>query len=535
MNTRAKRLALPLVGALVTGGMIGTSFVGSASAAPDWATDALTGKKPDAYAVAKFWLDANGAALKKASEYNWDAKDVTKAVRGSGDTSDGKAGSVAPGGSTKPTGVVKNINLPRTIGKVFFITSKGEYRYCSASAVQSRYANLVATAGHCVYDVDGNSDVMKNWVFVPGYFQGKAPLGIYVGQTAVTHYDFDNYEDFDRDYAFVAVYNGVQMTDKKEVVKSAYTAWAGDKWVESKPVSADDYNAGVDKYGPEGPFWKKLSDPEIATVAKPADAQQKFDEYLKDDGYKGVKVAAVEVTEATFNAAPGGFDNNSKFLTKTTKLPISQEEYKSLLAQKADGKFLGKLEATKDKNGNETAWFKTQYFTKKWVKSTVKELYFADAYYVGIAKDLGRLGDVAGVQGLAWNQPVAQSVYAFGYPADAHPDGNKPFTGLTPKWCAGKTSAQTFRADAYKVANHVALKCSMTGGADGGPWVTKYDNNKRIGYINGVTSVFHDQDGNDRIDYISSPYFDGETLAVYNKAQAVQSVKIVGPNGELLK
>ena len=51
--------------------------------------------------------------------------------------------------------------------------------------------NLVSTAGHCVYDDPSQRSVMDNWVFVPGYYQGKTPWGIYVGKTAYTHYDFD--------------------------------------------------------------------------------------------------------------------------------------------------------------------------------------------------------------------------------------------------------------------------------------------------------------------------------------------------------
>ncbi len=75
----------------------------------------------------------------------------------------------------------------------------------------------------------------------------------------------------------------------------------------------------------------------------------------------------------------------------------------------------------------------------------------------------------------------------------------------------------------------------MTPGFDGGPWLTQYNNGKRLGYVNGVASTFADQDGNDRIDYITSPYFDGETAAVYQAARNVWSGKIVGPKGELYK
>ncbi len=63
----------------------------------------------------------------------------------------------------------------------------------------------------CVYDVETNKATLDYWVFVPGYYQGKTPWGIYVGKQAFTHYDFDVYEDGDRNYAFVTVYNGLQL------------------------------------------------------------------------------------------------------------------------------------------------------------------------------------------------------------------------------------------------------------------------------------------------------------------------------------
>ena len=115
----------------------------------------------------------------------------------------------------------------------------------------------------------------------------------------------------------------------------------------------------------------------------------------------------------------------------------------------------------------------------------------------------------------------------FGYPAGPHPDGHKNYTGITPKWCYGKTTKKLVGSAAKKIQEHVALKCAMTEGADGGPWLLNYSNTKRLGYVNGVTSTFNDQDGNDRVDYISSPYFDGETNTIYKAAANVWSGKIV--------
>ena len=61
----------------------------------------------------------------------------------------------------------------------------------------------------------------------------------------------------------------------------------------------------------------------------------------------------------------------------------------------------------------------------------------------------------------------------------------------------------------------------MTTGSDGAPWLVKYSSAKRLGYVNGVTSLFGDSDKNGRIDVNTSAYFDGETAGVYNKAAAV--------------
>jgi hypothetical protein len=50
-----------------------------------------------------------------------------------------------------------------------------EYR-CSASVIPSAAGNVVLTAGHCV--VDPESGAIARWlVFVPGYHEGKVPLG----------------------------------------------------------------------------------------------------------------------------------------------------------------------------------------------------------------------------------------------------------------------------------------------------------------------------------------------------------------------
>ncbi|MGJ6970196.1 trypsin-like serine peptidase, partial [Streptosporangium sp. G11] len=209
-----KRILLPAGGAILATGLLAAGLAGTANAVPDWAYDTLAKDAPAAVDVAEFWLKINGATnnLAKATPYTWETKATPKLNAGGGYTPDGKPGVVAPTGEEKKTAAkVKNINLPKSIGKVFFVDEKNQLKWCSATSIQGKYRNLVATAGHCVYDDKADASVMDNWVFVPGYYQGKTPWGIYVGKTAYTHYDFANYEDYDRDYAFVTVYNGVQI------------------------------------------------------------------------------------------------------------------------------------------------------------------------------------------------------------------------------------------------------------------------------------------------------------------------------------
>ncbi len=95
---------------------------------------------------------------------------------------------------------------------MFFIGADHKPHWCSATSVQANYRNLVATAGHCVYDTESNKATLDKWVFIPGYYEGKTPWGIYVGKQAFTHYDYDVYEDGDRNFAFVTVCDGVLPT-----------------------------------------------------------------------------------------------------------------------------------------------------------------------------------------------------------------------------------------------------------------------------------------------------------------------------------
>ncbi|MEO3870339.1 hypothetical protein ABGB18_16120 [Nonomuraea sp. B12E4] len=386
------RILLPAGAAVLATGLLAAGLSGTARADGDISQDSMARRTADAVSVASFWLASNGAALRSATQYGWDAKEIRKVVSKGGHNADGAPGTTAPiGDSRPPATATQNVNLPKTVGKVFFVDGSGKFRWCSGTSIQSNYRNLVSTAGHCVYDTSNDRSVMDKWVFVPGYYQGRAPWGIYVGEQAFTHYDFEAYEDYDRDYAFVTVYNGIHLTGAKQVNRGDYQRFTGPK--------------------------------------------------------------------------------------------------------------------------------------RSW----------GGRNYLLLSKDAGRLGDNVGGQGFAWNQPTGRYVRTFGYPAAPHPDGDKPYSGVTPKHCYGRTTAKALGAAWLKIEEHIGLKCAVTPGFDGGPWLLNYDNSKRLGYVNGTTSTFADQDGNGRVDYITSPYFDGETEAVYDRAKNVWTDKIVGPNGELYR
>ncbi|WP_049565946.1 trypsin-like serine peptidase [Nonomuraea sp. SBT364] len=508
-----KRILIPAGGAVLATGLLAAGLAGTATATSDIAKDPMATSAANAKAIAEFWVENNSAALKAATQSNvWDNSDVAKLKTAGGYSADTKPGSAAPiGEEKKSSSKSQNVNMPKTIGKVFFVNKKGEKKWCSATSIQSKYRNLVATAGHCVYDTANNADTMDKWVFVPGYYQGRSPFGIYVGKQAFTHYDFAVYEDYDRDYAFVTVYNGIYLGGgkAKQVSKSEYDKYQGIKEAKDVEITRSE-------------FRQCKLDP-TSTVACWVKRGSKAEPTGPD--YPGAQVAKVEVNADKYKDARVGKGNGYKFGEPVTDIVTDTEaaDYKKKQAANP-----GKYPATVKQDGRGN-WTITHYYVQQWYKPGSDTKFYKTVFTIieGYIKDAGRLGDVVGGQGFAWNQPTGKYVRVFGYPAAAHPDGHKNYTGITPKWCYGKTTKKLVGSAAKKIEEHVALKCAMTEGADGGPWLYNYKNSKRLGYVNGVTSTFNDQDGNNRVDYISSPYFDGETNSVYKAAANSWSGKIV--------
>ncbi|MEV4751745.1 hypothetical protein AB0K21_35785 [Streptosporangium sp. NPDC049248] len=517
MNPRAKRLILPLGGALAAAAMIGASLPATAQAStadPDIKSAALT-PSGNAKAIAGYWT---ASKLKSAKTYLSDST-VSAKLKKTGAAraaADGKPGVVAPTGEGgKSAGKSRNVNLPITVGKVFFVDNKGQERWCSGSSVQSKYRNLVATAGHCVYDTDTNKP-FDNFVFIPGYYQGKAPWGIYVGAKVNTHDDFTVYEDYDYDYAFVNVYNGVKQQPEKEVDYKTFKAHVDKGGVgreDAKTVDFETYDRWTQKGG-IGKVENISSEDEVGPQ------------------YKGALAVASETDKWAWEKVTGEVYGlkNDKVTLKGKDLPQgdwpkagSKLESRVENVTKADyDAYKGPGYKKVDDKGNYTI---THYYVVKYIKKTASVKYVIFRHYISTVADAGRLGDNVGGQGFSWNQKLGKKVFTFGYPTSAHLDGDKPYSGHTQKWCYGTTVAAPVVA-AYKAEEHQAIKCAFTPGASGGPFLLQYKNSKRTGYLNGVVSLTVDSDKNGRYDRVTTPYFNGETYGIYKHAANLWTGKL---------
>ncbi|WP_185949733.1 serine protease [Microbispora sp. KK1-11] len=513
---------------LALGGIAAGLLASAAIAAPAHADSVpavnLANTNLAAQQVAAFWYGQAKANLINATPYAVETTVPTKHVSTGGVSADDKAGVVGSSGDQKAaTGTLKNINLPKTTGKVFFLGADGKPHWCSATSVQGQYKNLVATAGHCVYDTKSNATTLDKWVFIPGYYEGKTPWGIYVGKTAYTHYDYSVYEDGDRDFAFVTVYNGVLPTEvrgtghgfygiyedyfKAAKVKKAIEAKKETGWSDLKIepfVDTKSGPTGKGKLGDRRNFgseWVQVDQAGILAASKIADGDLGDKAPEAFPAGTGVKVDPSNKAEfdAATKAAPQGKAGNSS----ATDGWAWSKDLKVLYLKRGE------------------TYTKRTFF----VNYDVDYKLVGKKLSIGL-KDVGTLGSNVGGQGLAYNQKIGTGIFVFGYPSGSHPDGNYAFSGKTQKWAYGKTFKAA--APSMKAEELVGIKSSFTGeGSIGSSWLYRYSNTKRLGYLNGVTIAVSDTDGNNRIDTSVSPYFDGETLAVYKQAAANWSGKIV--------
>jgi V8-like Glu-specific endopeptidase len=119
---------------------------------------------------------------------------------------------------------------------------------------------------------------------------------------------------------------------------------------------------------------------------------------------------------------------------------------------------------------------KTFYVSGRWVNGSDED---DDVAFVVVkpapgtpAKDVA---DVTGSEPIVFGYRSPQAT-VFGYPAEA------PFTGARLDYCSGKVLS-----DPYGAAD-AGLRCAMTEGDSGGPWLSDFDPATGTGFITGVTS-----------------------------------------------
>ena len=131
----------------------------------------------------------------------------------------------APTSNTVPAN--STVYIPKTVGKLFFSDGGSDF-VCSAAAIATRSRNQVLTAGHCAHTgpnpeggllglglLAGPPRYYSNWVYVPRYNAGRAPLGKWVVTHAYVANGWISDESFQQDQAILTVArrNGKRLVD----------------------------------------------------------------------------------------------------------------------------------------------------------------------------------------------------------------------------------------------------------------------------------------------------------------------------------
>lgn len=110
-----------------------------------------------------------------------------------------------------------------------------------------------------------------------------------------------------------------------------------------------------------------------------------------------------------------------------------------------------------------------------------------DSYDVGIVAVTtagGRhLGDVVGGQSIGFGVRRGLRTFGFGFPADP------PYNGEHLLYCAG-----IVRADPQAQTRDQGLRCDLTAGASGGPWLSSFDPGTGRGVLTSVSSFKYSND-----------------------------------------
>ena len=132
--------------------------------------------------------------------------------------------------------------LSRAVGRIFY-SQRGQDFSCTGVAVRSANRSTVLTAGHCVNA--GPGSYAKDWIFVPGYLDGRRPYGTWRASklAAPTAWVRSGRTQDDVGFAVVAPVRGHRLTDVVGSLPIAFDAPRGAYvWAFGYPAAAP--NAG---------------------------------------------------------------------------------------------------------------------------------------------------------------------------------------------------------------------------------------------------------------------------------------------------
>lgn len=128
-----------------------------------------------------------------------------------------------------------------------------------------------------------------------------------------------------------------------------------------------------------------------------------------------------------------------------------------------------------------------------------------DVSMVALATSEGKhVADAVGAHPIAFDQPRGRQAYGFGYPASGRYNGERL------AYCSGRP-----HSDPHGVTSAQGLRCDMTQGSSGGPWLSKFDSGSGAGVVTSVSSFKYADDGAT----MYGPYFGSSIRRLYNQAQ----------------
>ncbi|MER7129534.1 trypsin-like serine peptidase [Streptosporangium saharense] len=114
------------------------------------------------------------------------------------------------------------------------------------------------------------------------------------------------------------------------------------------------------------------------------------------------------------------------------------------------------------------------------------------------------LAQVVGVQDIAFDTARGRQTHGFGFPADL------PYDGENLVYCAGPV-----RDDPHGQTSDQGLRCDMTAGSSGGPWLSGFDPATGHGTVTSVSSFKYSDDRGT----MYGPYFGEAARRLYAAAQ----------------